>query len=279
MRGRNQNKSRGGNSEGRGSGSRGKFSPNKSNKKRLKPNPRAKVDDSVRLNRYLANAGICSRREADKLIEAGVVEVNGKVVTELGTKVGPGDTVHYGGEKISTEKPVYILLNKPKDFITTSEDPQNRRTVLQLVNNACKERVFPVGRLDRHTTGVLLLTNDGKVTEKLTHPQNQIKKIYHVVLDKNLGSHDLAQIQEGVSVEGSVVHIDQISYQGESKKELGIETHSGRNQIIRKVFAELGYTVTKLDRVFFAGLTKKNVQRGKWRFLTEQEIQYLKMLS
>ncbi len=276
MRSNNQGKSRR-NNDSRGEG-RGSQKPGQS-KKRLKPNPRAKQDDSVRLNRYLANSGICSRREADKLIEAGVVEVNGKVVTELGTKVGPGDTVHYGGEKISKERPVYILLNKPKDFITTSDDPQNRRTVLQLVRNACKERVFSVGRLERHTTGVLLLTNDGKVTEKLTHTRNQVKQIYHVGLNKNLSSNDLAQIKEGVTVDGSPVQIDEISYNKENHKEVGIETHSGRNRIIRRLFEELGYEVTKIDRVYYAGLTKKNLPRGKWRFLTDQEVQYLKMLS
>ena len=191
----------------------------------------------------------------------------------------PGDIVHYGGERISPEKNVYILLNKPKDFIATSDDPFNRRTVLNLVANACKERVFPVGRLDRSTLGVLLLTNDGLMTKKLTSPKNQVKQIYHVFLDKNLTNADLVKLEEGVFIDGSPVMLDTISFVKGSKKEVGIEIHSGRNKIVRKIFEELGYSVTKLDRVEFAGLTKKGLLRGKWRFLNEQEVQFLQMLS
>ena len=239
----------------------------------------AKPSEGVRLNKYIANAGIASRRDADGLISAGAVEINGKIVTELGTKVMPGDIVHYGGERISPEKNVYILLNKPKDFIATSDDPFNRRTVLNLVANACKERVFPVGRLDRSTLGVLLLTNDGLMTKKLTSPKNQVKQIYHVFLDKNLTNADLVKLEEGVFIDGSPVMLDTISFVKGSKKEVGIEIHSGRNKIVRKIFEELGYSVTKLDRVEFAGLTKKGLLRGKWRFLNEQEVQFLQMLS
>jgi 23S rRNA pseudouridine2605 synthase len=191
----------------------------------------------------------------------------------------PGDIVHYGGERISPEKNVYILLNKPKDFIATSDDPFNRRTVLNLVANACKERVFPVGRLDRSTLGVLLLTNDGLMTKKLTSPKNQVKQIYHVFLDKNLTNADLVKLEEGVFIDGSPVMLDTISFVKGSKKEVGTEIHSGRNKIVRKIFEELGYSVTKLDRVEFAGLTKKGLLRGKWRFLNEQEVQFLQMLS
>jgi len=239
----------------------------------------AKPSEGVRLNKYIANAGIASRRDADGLISAGAVEINGKIVTELGSKVMPGDIVHYGGERISPEKNVYILLNKPKDFIATSDDPFNRRTVLNLVANACKERVFPVGRLDRSTLGVLLLTNDGLMTKKLTSPKNQVKQIYHVFLDKNLTNADLVKLEEGVFIDGSPVMLDTISFVKGSKKEVGIEIHSGRNKIVRKIFEELGYSVTKLDRVEFAGLTKKGLLRGKWRFLNEQEVQFLQMLS
>ena len=258
------------------------FSGNKKrpskNRLSVKKGP-AKPSEGVRLNKYIANAGIASRRDADGLITAGAVEINGKVVTELGTKVMPGDIVHYGGERISPEKNVYILLNKPKDFIATSDDPFNRRTVLNLVANACKERVFPVGRLDRSTLGVLLLTNDGLMTKKLTSPKNQVKQIYHVFLDKNLTNADLVKLEEGVFIEGSPVMLDTISFVKGSKKEIGIEIHSGRNKIVRKIFEELGYSVTKFDRVEFAGLTKKGLLRGKWRFLNEQEVQFLQMLS
>lgn len=239
----------------------------------------SKQGEGIRLNKYIANAGIASRRDADQLILAGAVEINGQVVLELGTKVMPGDVVHYGGERISPEKNVYILLNKPKDFITTSDDPFNRRTVLNLVANACKERVFPVGRLDRSTMGVLLLTNDGILTKKLTSPKNQVKQIYHVFLDKNLTNADIAKIEEGVVVEGSPVFIDALSVIKGNKKEIGIEIHSGRNKIVRKVFETLGYDVIKLDRVDYAGLTKKGLLRGKWRFLDEKEVQFLQMLS
>lgn len=278
---------KGGNSRGKGNsgsfegGGKNFGGPKKRpSKNRLSVKKNApKQGEGIRLNKYIANAGIASRRDADQLILAGAVEINGQVVLELGTKVMPGDVVHYGGERISPEKNVYILLNKPKDFITTSDDPFNRRTVLNLVANACKERVFPVGRLDRSTMGVLLLTNDGILTKKLTSPKNQVKQIYHVFLDKNLTNADIAKIEEGVVVEGSPVFIDALSVIKGNKKEIGIEIHSGRNKIVRKVFETLGYDVIKLDRVDYAGLTKKGLLRGKWRFLDEKEVQFLQMLS
>ncbi|HCQ30162.1 MAG TPA: rRNA pseudouridine synthase [Flavobacteriales bacterium] len=238
-------------------------------------------DGSVRLNKFLANAGICSRREADELIKAGVVSVNGKIVTELGTRVKPTDKVVYGGQAINPEKPVYILLNKPKDYITTVDDPFKRKTVLQLIAKACKERVYPVGRLDRNTTGVLLLTNDGELTKRLTHPAFDVKKIYHVTLDQNVAKSDLERLAEGITLDdGTKVYADAVSYVGDgsNKKEVGLELHTGQNRVVRRMFEALGYKVTKLDRVMFAGLTKKNVPRGKWRFLTEKEVHFLKMI-
>lgn len=233
----------------------------------------------IRLNKYIANAGICSRREADTLIQTGAIKVNGKVVTELGYKVHRKDIVHYGNQKIQSEKLVYILLNKPKDHITTSKDPQNRKTVMHLVKNACHERVYPVGRLDRNTTGLLLLTNDGELTTKLTHPKHGIKKIYHVILDKACSSSDLQKLVSGIKLEDGTVKADKASYvEGKKgKKEIGIELHSGKNRVIRRMMESLGYKVTKLDRVFFGGLTKKGVERGKYRFLNEKEVQFLKM--
>lgn len=233
----------------------------------------------IRLNKYIANAGICSRREADELISTGAVAVNGKVITEMGYKVKPGDEVQYGGETIRPEKNVYILLNKPKDYITTVDDPEKRKTVLELIAGACKERVYPVGRLDRSTTGVLLLTNDGGLTKLLTHPRYLKKKIYHVTLDKVLKSADLDKIAEGLVLEDGPIKVDEISYVegAESKKEVGIEIHSGKNRIVRRIFESLGYDVVKLDRVYFAGLTKKDLPRGKWRFLSQKEISMLKM--
>jgi 23S rRNA pseudouridine2605 synthase len=230
-------------------------------------------------NRYIANTGICSRREADELIAAGAVSVNGKVITEMGYKVKPEDEVSYGGQRIKKERMVYVLLNKPKDFITTTDDPENRRTVMQLVKEACRERIYPVGRLDRETTGVLLLTNDGELTKRLTHPSYNIKKIYHVELGKSLKSTDLHRISEGIELEDGFIKADEISYVGEKKNEIGIEIHSGRNRIIRRIFESLGYTVKKLDRVYFAGLTKKDLPRGRWRMLTEMEVNMLKMLT
>lgn len=235
-------------------------------------------DEPIRLNKYLANAGICSRREADEFITAGVVSVNGQVVTELGTKVKRSDSVLFHDQQVNIEKKVYVLLNKPKDYVTTSDDPQNRKTVMDLVKGACRERIYPVGRLDRNTTGVLLLTNDGELAAKLTHPQFLKKKIYHVFLDKNVSAEDMRQIAEGIELEDGEIHADAIEYASETdRKQVGIEIHSGRNRIVRRIFEHLGYRVIKLDRVFFAGLTKKNVRRGDWRFLTEKEVNMLRM--
>ncbi len=235
-------------------------------------------NEPIRLNRYLANAGVCSRREADTFIQAGVVKVNGQTVTELGTKVLRTDEVMFHDQTLNIEKKVYILLNKPKDYVTTSDDPQNRKTVMDLVKNACRERIYPVGRLDRNTTGVLLLTNDGEIAAKLTHPQYLKKKIYHVFLDKNVTAADLRQIADGIMLEDGEIHADAIDYASDTdKKQVGIEIHSGRNRIVRRIFEHLGYKVVKLDRVYFAGLTKKNVRRGDWRFLTEQEVTMLQM--
>lgn len=235
-------------------------------------------DEPIRLNKFLANAGVCSRREADSFIEAGVVKVNGQVVTELGTKVKRSDSILFHDQLVSIEKKVYILLNKPKDYVTTSDDPQNRKTVMDLVKGACRERIYPVGRLDRNTTGVLLLTNDGELASKLTHPQYMKKKIYHVYLNKNVTAADMRMISDGIQLEDGEIHADAIEYASETdRKQVGIEIHSGRNRIVRRIFESLGYKVIKLDRVFFAGLTKKNVRRGDWRYLTEQEVNMLRM--
>lgn len=232
----------------------------------------------VRLNKFLANAGICSRREADEFIQAGVVTVNGNVVTELGTKVMRTDDVKFHDQPVKMEKMVYVLLNKPKDTVTTSDDPQQRKTVMDLVKNACPERIYPVGRLDRNTTGVLLLTNDGDLASKLTHPKFLKKKIYHVFLDKNVTAHDMQQIASGITLEDGEVHADAIEYASPTdKSQVGIEIHSGKNRIVRRIFESLGYRVVKLDRVQFAGLTKKNLRRGDWRFLTEKEVDMLRM--
>ena len=232
----------------------------------------------VRLNKFLANAGICSRREADEFIQAGVVTVNGNVVTELGTKVMRTDDVKFHDQPVKMEKKVYVLLNKPKDTVTTSDDPQQRKTVMDLVKNACPERIYPVGRLDRNTTGVLLLTNDGDLASKLTHPKFLKKKIYHVFLDKNVTAHDMQQIAAGITLEDGEVHADAIEYASPTdKSQVGIEIHSGKNRIVRRIFESLGYRVVKLDRVQFAGLTKKNLRRGDWRFLTEKEVDMLRM--
>lgn len=235
-------------------------------------------DEPIRLNKYLANAGVCSRREADDFIQAGVVKVNGEIITELGTKVKRNDVVLFHDQQVNIEKKVYVLLNKPKDYVTTSDDPQNRKTVMDLVKGACRERIYPVGRLDRNTTGVLLLTNDGELATKLTHPQYLKKKIYHVHLDKNVTAADIKQIADGIMLEDGEIHADAIEYASETdRKQVGIEIHSGRNRIVRRIFEHLGYKVTRLDRVYFAGLTKKNVRRGDWRFLTEQEVNMLWM--
>ena len=235
-------------------------------------------NEPIRLNKYLANAGVCSRREADDFIQAGVVTVNGQVVTELGTKVLRGDEVKFHDQPVTLEKKVYVLLNKPKDYVTTSDDPQQRKTVMDLVKDACPERIYPVGRLDRNTTGVLLLTNDGEMASKLTHPKFLKKKVYHVYLDKNVTMHDMQQIASGIELEDGEIHADAIEYADDhDKSQVGIEIHSGKNRIVRRIFESLGYRVTKLDRVQFAGLTKKNLRRGDWRFLTEQEVDMLRM--
>ena len=237
-------------------------------------------NEPIRLNKYLANAGVCSRREADEFITAGVVSVNGEVVTELGTKIKRTDEVKFHDEPVSVERKVYVLLNKPKDCVTTSDDPQERKTVMHCVKDACKERIYPVGRLDRNTTGVLLLTNDGDMASKLTHPKYLKKKIYHVHCDKNVTKADLDQIAAGITLDDGEIRADAISYASETdKKQVGIEIHSGKNRIVRRIFESLGYKVTKLDRVYFAGLTKKGLKRGDWRFLTEMEVNMLRMGS
>ena len=237
-------------------------------------------NEPIRLNKYLANAGICSRREADEFITAGVVSVNGQVVTELGTKIKRSDEVKFHDQVVNIERKVYVLLNKPKDTVTTSDDPQERRTVMDLVKGACEERIYPVGRLDRNTTGVLLLTNDGDLASKLTHPQYLKKKIYHVHLDKDLTRADMEKIASGIQLDDGEIHADAISYTDEEKKnDIGIEIHSGKNRIVRRIFEALGYKVMKLDRVYFAGLTKKGLRRGDWRYLTEQEVNFLRMGS
>lgn len=237
-------------------------------------------DGAIRLNRYIANAGICSRREADDLISAGVISINGEVVTELGTKVTPGDEVRFHDRVLRTERMVYVLLNKPKDYITTTDDPDDRKTVMNLVHDACKERIFPVGRLDRNTTGLLLLTNDGELTRKLTHPSSNIAKVYQVELDKNLTLADMKQASDGVELDDGEVRFDNIEYASpDDKKIVGVELHSGKNRIVRRIFEALGYDVKKLDRTVFAGLTKKDLPRGRWRFLTELEVNALKMMK
>jgi 23S rRNA pseudouridine2605 synthase len=234
--------------------------------------------DQIRLNKYIASTGVCSRREADEFIRAGLVSVNGKLITELGVKVSPGDVVKYNGETLREEKKVYILINKPKDYITTVEDPHAKKTILELVKGACKERIYPVGRLDRNTTGVLLLTNDGELTKRLTHPRFEKLKIYHVTLNKNIKSPDMEKIATGITLEDGFIKADAINFADPvDKSQIGVEIHSGRNHIVRRIFEHLGYEVVKLDRVYFAGLTKKNLHRGEWRFLSEKEITMLKM--
>ena len=238
----------------------------------------ADPNEPIRLNKFLSNAGVCSRREADEFIQEGVVQVNGQVVTELGTKITRQDTVLFKDQPVQIESKVYIVLNKPKNCVTTSDDPQERLTVMDLVKNACQERIYPVGRLDRNTTGVLLLTNDGDLASKLTHPSFKKKKIYHVWLDKNVSIEDMEKIANGLELEDGEIHADAISYASEDdKSQVGIEIHSGRNRIVRRIFESLGYHVVKLDRVYFAGLTKKNLGRGKWRYLNEREVNALRM--
>ncbi|MCM1521095.1 MAG: pseudouridine synthase [Muribaculaceae bacterium] len=237
-------------------------------------------NEQIRLNKYMANAGLCSRREADEYILQGLIKVNGEVVTELGTKISHSDVVEYNDKVVTLENKCYILLNKPKDCVTTSDDPNGRLTVLDLIKGACEERVYPVGRLDRNTTGVLLLTNDGDLASKLTHPKFIKKKIYHVWTDKDIAEDDMQRIADGIELEDGPIHADAISYATETdRNQAGIEIHSGRNRIVRRIFESLGYHVTKLDRVYFAGLTKKNLPRGRWRYLTQEEVNFLKMGS
>ncbi|MEN9972646.1 MAG: hypothetical protein RIS20_993 [Bacteroidota bacterium] len=235
-------------------------------------------EDQVRLNKYLSNAGICSRREADVLIQTGVVSVNGKIVTELGYKIAPEDVIQYDGETINAETKRYVLLNKPKGFITTMDDPRGRKTVMTLVKKACRERIYPVGRLDRETTGLLLFTNDGDMAKKLTHPRYQAKKIYHVELNKPVTKEDMEKLLRGVDLEDGKARVDEVSYiENGNSTEVGVEIHSGKNRIVRRLFEAMGYVVVKLDRVQFAGLTKKDLPRGFYRHLTEQEVSFLKM--
>ena len=256
-------------------------------KKRKKPFQKASPekatssspDNLTRLTKCIANAGICSRRDADKLIAAGEIKVNGSVVTELGTKVSPGDKVTYNGKPLRPEKNVYVLLNKPKDFITTTDDPENRRTVMELVKNVGDERIYPVGRLDRNTTGLLLFTNDGELAEKLAHPSYEVRKIYQVEIDKPIAEEDFIKIEEGFELEDGAVKVDKLAVVDQKGYILGLEIHIGRNRIVRRIFEHLGYEVIKLDRVMYAGLDKLNLPRGKWRFLTEKEVIKLKHLK
>ena len=272
-----------GNRQGTGYGNRhgGGYDPNAkySLKKRIEyKEENYDPNEPIRLNKFLANAGVCSRREADEFIQAGVISVNGEVVTELGSKVLRTDEVKFHDQPVSLEKKVYILLNKPKDYVTTTDDPQQRKTVMELVKNACKERIYPVGRLDRNTTGVLLLTNDGEMASRLTHPKFIKKKIYHVFLDRKVTEHDMQQIREGITLEDGEIKVDAVEYADpQDKKQVGVEIHSGKNRIVRRIFESLGYRVTKLDRVQFVGLTKKNLRRGDWRYLTEEEVERLRM--
>lgn len=248
-------------------------------KRRLEKISKETPKETIRLNKYIANSGICSRREADELITQGLVEVNGKVTTEMGYQVEKKDRVVFDGHSITPEKPVYVLLNKPKGYISTTKDEKARKTVMDLVANASPYRTFPVGRLDRQTTGVILLTNDGHLTKKLTHPSFNLKKIYHVTLDRKLSNADLQQIREGVRLEEGIAEVDHVSFiEGKPKNEVGIELHIGWNRVVRRIFKKLGYEVETLDRVMFAGLTKKNIKRGHWRILTELEVNNLKML-
>jgi 23S rRNA pseudouridine2605 synthase len=248
--------------------------------KKITPTKPSDVTSGIRLNKYIANSGVCSRREADTYIEHGSVEVNGKLVTEMGYKVQPDDVVRFDGTSISPEQKKYVLLNKPKNYITTMDDDRGRKTVMELIANSTKERVYPVGRLDRNTTGLLLFTNDGDLAKKLTHPKHNVRKLYHASLDKKLDLKDLEKLRGEVIIEGRKVFIDAVSYvNNEPKSEVGIEIHSGRNRIVRKIFESLGYKVNKLDRVIFAELTKKNLPRGRWRELTNLEVTNLKMMK
>ena len=252
-----------------------KGKPRTERKSYPKFNPNKQTGE-VRLNRFVAQSGICSRREADELITAGLVSVNGVIVTELGTKVMPGDEVRFNGEKIQGEQKVYLILNKPKGYVTTIEDDHAAKTVMELVAGACTERIYPVGRLDKNSLGLLLFTNDGDITRTLTHPSLKKKKIYEVTLDKALTRADFDTLAEGVDLEDGAAYFDEISWLKDDKKSVGVEIHSGRNRIVRRMFEHLGYQVTKLDRVYYAGLTKKNLKRGAWRFLTVDEVNRLK---
>lgn len=246
--------------------------------KQIKYKENADPNAPIRLNKYLANAGVCSRREADEFIQAGVVKVNGEIVTELGTKITRADSVMFHNQPVTLESKVYVLLNKPKGFVTTTDDPENRKTVMELVKSACSERIYPVGRLDRATTGVLLLTNDGDLASKLTHPKYEKRKIYQVWLDKPVAMEDMQAMADGIELEDGEIHADAISYVTEEDlTQVGIEIHSGKNRVVRRMFEKLGYRVLKLDRVYFAGLTKKKLSRGKWRYLSEQEVNMLRM--
>jgi 23S rRNA pseudouridine2605 synthase len=249
----------------------------------VKKNPRNTTTgnpDLIRLNRYVANAGVCSRRDADTYIAAGNVTVNGKTITEMGFKVNRTDEVRFDGRLLNPEKKEYVLLNKPKNFITTTSDEKGRRTVMELISSASKARLLPVGRLDRNTTGLLLFTNDGDLAKKLTHPRHGVRKIYHVVLDKNFKAADMKQLGAGITLEDGPVQVDEVSYINNApKREVGIELHTGRNRIVRRIFEHLGYEVVKLDRVVFAGLTKKDLPRGHWRHLSQQEVINLGMIS
>ena len=263
-------------SDAKGGAKRG-FAPKRDEKPRSYPkyNPN-RATGEIRLNRFIAQSGVCSRREADEFILAGVVTVNGKVVTELGTKILPTDEVRFNDEKLQGEKHVYIVLNKPKGYVTSLDDPHADKTVMDLVKNACTERVYPVGRLDKNSLGLLLITNDGDVTRQLTHPSYRKKKIYQVTLDKPLTRADMDALTEGITLEDGDIFADEVAYASEDKKTIGVEIHSGRNRIVRRMFEHLGYTVQKLDRVYYAGLTKKNLKRGDWRFLTKDEVMRLK---
>ncbi|MDG1037983.1 MAG: pseudouridine synthase [Polaribacter sp.] len=270
-------------SRGRQEGKKSKPLSRKSFKKtfsKIKEAPKSDESSGIRLNKYIANSGVCSRREADTYIEHGSVEVNGKLVTEMGYKVQPDDVVRFDGTSITPEQKRYILLNKPKNYITTMDDDRGRKTVMELVANASKERIYPVGRLDRNTTGLLLFTNDGDLAKKLTHPKHNVRKLYHASLDKKLDLRDLEKLRGDVIIEGRKVFIDAISYvDGQPKSEIGIEIHSGRNRIVRKIFEHVGYKVNKLDRVVFAELTKKNLPRGRWRELTNIEVTNLHIMK
>ena len=251
----------------------------KGNKRRSsKASTKPVKDPGIRLNRYIASTGLCSRREADELISNGLITVNGKVVTQLGTKVLPGDSVKYEGKTLKNEKKVYILMNKPKNFVTTVSDPKAGRNVMDIIGSKCPERVYPVGRLDKNTTGVLLFTNDGDLTSRLIHPKYKKKKIYHIFLNRNLMRSDLVKIANGMELEDGFIKPDAVHYVDENdKSQVGIELHSGKNRIVRRIFESLDYKIKKLDRVYFAGLTKKGLQRGQWRYLTDKEISMLKM--